>query len=769
MSLVSLCLFMTRVVHHRGTESRGSFWMFAEAAVRVFDYAKRRVYQVVQRKKVEQIGAPLDSSPGGMSTKANEEGSEGEEEGEGEEEEEKAGEAKSSGGKGKGGKGGRRSRAPKGRGRVGRGGRGRGRASGRGGAGVGAVGGLPGASVGAAVNSSSVELRVVLEEMPKWRALLDLLLEICTPDGALPAAASVRNENGGLARDSSAGGAQTEAEAVAGSAAENGGSSKGAAAGVDGSEAGMGSLSAGSESMKGVGSTTSIVRRGRPKVLVVCRDDAMCNQLREVVFLGAERVMEKEWARYVSGQADLLRLRVRKRKARQGGGAATSGAEGSAGGGGAGPGQSQEHGSVEDRALLYAAAQEDELQGTRVGNSANGASDSIDTSIDGGLRARGEKKRGARGGGPPKAHPRAGQLAGKRRRKLPPSAAAAAAAAGRDEENPIDKAVNKLAEWTEAAGDSSDLNLENGGGSGDGSEEQAHGSVQGMSELRALVRFCAFERNLRMLDVENPTHVVVFDPEIEFVRQLEVYQAEGHLRRTAAARHAAAAQDELGSGRGGGDAGLVGTDRAAGTEGGSVRAQGGSLGTGDEGPGAQGEAQAQPQVQAKAGGVPVNQKVGLASGSGRHGEPVTSHEQQGVGTGPAWSDEPLRVYFLFYDGSTEGHKFEASVRRENGSFESLIRQKNLVTLPKEEDVFRDLRGDGQDREGQTETAYSLGLTMNSLTRKGGGRRNTARPREMSIVVDMREFNSSLPCVLHQQVWCCAPHVHQQGRCCAPLV
>lgn len=41
----------------------------------------------------------------------------------------------------------------------------------------------------------------------------------------------------------------------------------------------------------------------------------------------------------------------------------------------------------------------------------------------------------------------------------------------------------------------------------------------------------------------------------------------------------------------------------------------------------------------------------------------------------------LKVYFLFYEESTEVQKFEASIRRENGAFESLIRQKSLMMIP----------------------------------------------------------------------------------------
>lgn len=41
----------------------------------------------------------------------------------------------------------------------------------------------------------------------------------------------------------------------------------------------------------------------------------------------------------------------------------------------------------------------------------------------------------------------------------------------------------------------------------------------------------------------------------------------------------------------------------------------------------------------------------------------------------------LRVYFLFYEDSTEVQKFEASIQRENRAFESLIRQKSLMVIP----------------------------------------------------------------------------------------
>lgn len=99
----------------------------------------------------------------------------------------------------------------------------------------------------------------------------------------------------------------------------------------------------------------------------------------------------------------------------------------------------------------------------------------------------------------------------------------------------------------------------------------------------------------------------------------------------------------------------------------------------------------------------------------------------------------LKVYFLFYEDSTEVQKFEASIRRENGAFESLIRQKSLMMIPVDQ------------------TGHCLGLNVSieplassyqNSTRRAGGRKEIEK--EMQVIVDMREFMSSLPNVLHQK-------------------
>lgn len=101
--------------------------------------------------------------------------------------------------------------------------------------------------------------------------------------------------------------------------------------------------------------------------------------------------------------------------------------------------------------------------------------------------------------------------------------------------------------------------------------------------------------------------------------------------------------------------------------------------------------------------------------------------------------KPLKVYFIFYENSTEVQKFEASIRRENSAFESLIRQKSLMMIPVDQDG-RCL--------GLNPSSEPSGVLQNALTRKAGGRK--APEKQSQVIVDMREFKSYLPCVLHLQ-------------------
>ncbi|PWZ00136.1 DNA repair protein [Testicularia cyperi] len=95
----------------------------------------------------------------------------------------------------------------------------------------------------------------------------------------------------------------------------------------------------------------------------------------------------------------------------------------------------------------------------------------------------------------------------------------------------------------------------------------------------------------------------------------------------------------------------------------------------------------------------------------------------------------VRVYFLIYADSVEEQRYLSALRREKESFERLIREKSMMALP--------LAADGRP---STEDADQRFLRTISSRIAGGQRTATAEPPR--IVVDMREFRSSLPSMLH---------------------
>ncbi|XP_072798261.1 DNA repair endonuclease XPF [Vicugna pacos] len=102
--------------------------------------------------------------------------------------------------------------------------------------------------------------------------------------------------------------------------------------------------------------------------------------------------------------------------------------------------------------------------------------------------------------------------------------------------------------------------------------------------------------------------------------------------------------------------------------------------------------------------------------------------------------KPLRVYFLIYGGSTEEQRYLTALRKEKEAFEKLIREKASMVVPEE-------------REGRDETNLDLVRGCMSAgaptdTRKAGGQEQNGT--QQSIVVDMREFRSELPSLIHRR-------------------
>ncbi|KAF3934351.1 hypothetical protein ABW20_dc0108167 [Dactylellina cionopaga] len=95
----------------------------------------------------------------------------------------------------------------------------------------------------------------------------------------------------------------------------------------------------------------------------------------------------------------------------------------------------------------------------------------------------------------------------------------------------------------------------------------------------------------------------------------------------------------------------------------------------------------------------------------------------------------VRVYFMYYGGSVEEQTYLSRVRREKDSFTNLIRQKANMTVT--------LTSDSHSVDGPQEAFLR---TLN--TRIAGGGRLVATAEPPRVVVDVREFRSSLPSLLH---------------------
>ncbi|XP_077406225.1 DNA repair endonuclease XPF [Vanacampus margaritifer] len=102
--------------------------------------------------------------------------------------------------------------------------------------------------------------------------------------------------------------------------------------------------------------------------------------------------------------------------------------------------------------------------------------------------------------------------------------------------------------------------------------------------------------------------------------------------------------------------------------------------------------------------------------------------------------KPLRVYFLIYGGSTEEQKYLTGLSKEKKAFEHLIREKATMVIPEE-------------REGREDTNLDLARNLEPAnattnTRKAGGQEQPQEPSR--VIVDMREFRSELPSLLHRR-------------------
>lgn len=107
---------------------------------------------------------------------------------------------------------------------------------------------------------------------------------------------------------------------------------------------------------------------------------------------------------------------------------------------------------------------------------------------------------------------------------------------------------------------------------------------------------------------------------------------------------------------------------------------------------------------------------------------------------------PCRIYLLRYEDSVEMDKFQAAIAREKSAFESLIKSKEIMILPS---TVHSTVQPSMDLNHDTGSLVAFGDSNNALTRRAGGRLiQRAMPKK--VIIDVREFMSSLPAVLHSK-------------------
>ncbi|KAK9314756.1 hypothetical protein V1524DRAFT_128801 [Lipomyces starkeyi] len=98
-------------------------------------------------------------------------------------------------------------------------------------------------------------------------------------------------------------------------------------------------------------------------------------------------------------------------------------------------------------------------------------------------------------------------------------------------------------------------------------------------------------------------------------------------------------------------------------------------------------------------------------------------------------DRQLKIYLMYYGGSIEEQRYLSAVRKEKDAFSKLIRERGNMAMVMTTDV---------DEMAAPEDAFLRKVN----TRIAGGGRMDVIVTPPRVIVDMREFRSSLPSLLH---------------------
>lgn len=96
----------------------------------------------------------------------------------------------------------------------------------------------------------------------------------------------------------------------------------------------------------------------------------------------------------------------------------------------------------------------------------------------------------------------------------------------------------------------------------------------------------------------------------------------------------------------------------------------------------------------------------------------------------------MRIYFLMYADSVEEQRYLSQIRREKECFERFIREKANMALP--------LQADGSAANSKAEER-----SLRAINSRLAGGQLSATNEQPRVIVDMREFRSSLPFKLHE--------------------
>ncbi|KAJ3300865.1 hypothetical protein HDU76_005999 [Blyttiomyces sp. JEL0837] len=98
-------------------------------------------------------------------------------------------------------------------------------------------------------------------------------------------------------------------------------------------------------------------------------------------------------------------------------------------------------------------------------------------------------------------------------------------------------------------------------------------------------------------------------------------------------------------------------------------------------------------------------------------------------------DVPLKVYSMVYDNSVEEQRYLTNIRKEKDSFERLIREKSTMAIP-------------IDQDGRVHQDPEEEFWRKLNTRVAGGQRKSGEAYD--VIVDVREFGSALPSIIHSR-------------------